>query len=381
MEKQEAKKRTKAREMAKEERAQEKRAAKDLARQERTEQKQAAKDLARQERAEQKQAAKKLAKQECSKEKGAAKQLTKQERVKEKLPASKTARGKRAGKKAPLSQFQRMTATLSGSEQSQLREYFRQLDRHILLPKEWKTPMLHDFEQGILYHLQKGRSLTETLELLDPLNLGGFYSCPATMWWPLDNAAKVYPISMSHEQMEVFRLSVYLKEEVVPEILQLALTFTIKRFPFFATTIKNGFFWHYIDATKRRFAVEPESAIPCAPINVSSTGAQSFRIIYYHNRISAEFFHILFDASDSQRLRRTDHKDPPRLLELRQSLALPIVLHVGFAEIVEQIRIVMVQTARDALRRMRCAVILRSGSYDYDLFISLRERPFVGNAA
>lgn len=282
VEKQEVKKRKKAWKMAKKRHAQEKRAVK---------------QLAKQERAEQKQATKKLAKQECPKEKGVAKQLANQELAKEKLPASKTARGKRPGKKASLSEFQRMVATLSGSEQSQLREYFQQLDRHILLPKEWKTPMLHDFEQGILYHLQKGRSLADTLELLDPINLGGFYSCPATMWWPLDNAAKVYPISMSHDQMEVFRLSVYLKEEVVPEILQLALTFTIKRFPFFATTIKNGFFWHYIDATKRRFAVEPESAIPCAPINVSSTGAQSFRIIYYHNRISAEFFHILTDGT------------------------------------------------------------------------------------
>ena len=282
MEKQEVKKRKKAWKMAKKRHAQEKRAVK---------------QLAKQERAEQKQATKKLVKQECPKEKGVAKQLANQELAKEKLPASKTARGKRPGKKASLSEFQRMVATLSGSEQSQLREYFQQLDRHILLPKEWKTPMLHDFEQGILYHLQKGRSLADTLELLDPINLGGFYSCPATMWWPLDNAAKVYPISMSHDQMEVFRLSVYLKEEVVPEILQLALTFTIKRFPFFATTIKNGFFWHYIDATKRRFAVEPESAIPCAPINVSSTGAQSFRIIYYHNRISAEFFHILTDGT------------------------------------------------------------------------------------
>ena len=59
----------------------------------------------------------------------------------------------------------------------------------------------------------------------------------------------------------MFRLSVYLKEEVVPEILQIALDFTIKRFPSFATTLKKGFFWHYLDSTKRRFTVEPEKII------------------------------------------------------------------------------------------------------------------------
>ena len=251
--------------------------------------------------------ARKLVKQEQAKKKLVAKQRVKQERATQKAAKKKPAQQKKAVSKPPkqqhgkkktqLSEFQRLVATFSSEEQKLLREYFQQLDQHILLPKEWKLPMLHDFEQGILYHLQKGRPLAETLKLLDPLNLGGFYSRPATTWWPLDNAAKVYPISMSHDQMEVFRLSAYLDEDIVPEILQLALTFTIKRFPFFATTIKNGFFWHYIDSAKRRFSVEPEHTIPCAPMNVSLTGAQSFRIVYYRNRVSAEFFHILTDGT------------------------------------------------------------------------------------
>ena len=200
-------------------------------------------------------------------------------------------------KKIAISEFQRVTNALSKDDKNKLKEYFQQLDRHLLLAKEWKVQMIGDFEKAIVYHLKQGRPLDEILTMFDPLHLGGFYSRPATMWWPLDNAAKVYPISMSHDQMEVFRLSAYLNAEVVPEILQIALTFTIKRFPFFATTIKNGFFWHYIDSAKRRFSVEPEQAIPCAAMNVSLTGAQSFRIIYYRNRISAEFFHILTDGT------------------------------------------------------------------------------------
>ena len=158
--------------------------------------------------------ARKLVKQEQAKKKLVAKQRVKQERATQKAAKKQPAQQKKAVSKPPkqqygkkktqLSEFQRLVATFSSEEQKLLREYFQQLDQHILLPKEWKLPMLHDFEQGILYHLQKGRPLAETLKLLDPLNLGGFYSRPATTWWPLDNAAKVYPISMTRWRFSAF---------------------------------------------------------------------------------------------------------------------------------------------------------------------------------
>ena len=87
-------------------------------------------------------------------------------------------------------------------------------------------------------------------------------------WFPLDSAAKIYPLSMTHGRMAVFRLSAYLKEEVIPELLQMALTFTIKRFPSFATTIKKGFFWHYLDTSKRRYSLEAETSVPCRPLKL-----------------------------------------------------------------------------------------------------------------
>ena len=96
--------------------------------------------------------------------------------------------------------------------------------------------------------------------------------------------------------MSVFRLSVYLKNQVVPELLQMALNFIIRRFPSFATILKKGFFWHYLDTSKRRFCVEQENGIPCQPLKVSSSGSQSFRVLYWDNRISVEFFHVLTDG-------------------------------------------------------------------------------------
>ena len=79
--------------------------------------------------------------------------------------------------------------------------------------------------------------------------------------------------------------------------MQMALTFTMKRFPSFATTLKKGVFWHYLDTTKRRFSVEQEKDIPCQPLKVSHSGSQSFRALYWENRISVEFFHVLTDGS------------------------------------------------------------------------------------
>ena len=186
---------------------------------------------------------------------------------------------------------------LSEKDQLILDGFFDELDRHLTLDREDGLCMKTDFEAAIMYFDSIGLTLEETLARLDVKNLGGFYARPPIVWFQLDDVAKLYPLSMKHGQMAVFRLSAYLKEEVVPEVLQMALTFTIKRFPSFATTVKKGFFWHYLDTSKKRYPVEAEIDIPCRPMNVSGSGSQSFRILYYRNRVSAEFFHILTDGT------------------------------------------------------------------------------------
>lgn len=179
---------------------------------------------------------------------------------------------------------------------TRLKSFFTDFDTHCLLNRTEKDKLREDFERALLYYATIGISQEKALELLDIKNLGGFYARPARMWFALDDAAKIYPLSMEKGRMSVFRLSVYMKEAVVPELLQMALNFTVKRFPGFATTLKKGFFWHYLDMTKRRFCVEEETNIPCQPIKVSRSGSQSFRVLYYTNRISVEFFHVLSDG-------------------------------------------------------------------------------------
>ena len=143
--------------------------------------------------------------------------------------------------------FSSFTETLTEAENAQLQEFFSEFDTHFLLSKNDRKQFRADFEAAILLLYKKGVSMSEILSRLALSNLGGFYARPSVMWFPLDDAAKIYPISMDHGSQQVFRMSVYFKEDVIPELLQMALTFTIKRFASFATTLKKGFFWHYLE--------------------------------------------------------------------------------------------------------------------------------------
>lgn len=203
---------------------------------------------------------------------------------------------------------------LPAQKRADVADFFSTLSSHLLLPKKQKQAMLGDFVAALSYYRRMGVPVRESLRRLDPLKLGGFYARPPTLWFPLDSAAKIYPLSMKRHSMSVFRLSIYLKEPVVPELLQIALTFSIKRFPSFATTVKNGVFWHYLDASKRRYDVEPETERPCAPLVVSASGSQTFRVLYFENRISVEFFHILTDGSGGMKFISTLTAEYLRLL-------------------------------------------------------------------
>lgn len=200
-------------------------------------------------------------------------------------------------KQPPCSPFDEYVKSLPPEAALLLRDFFAAFDTHCLMAGKETKKLKADFEAAILYYVRSGMPLGRALDLLDIRNLGGFYARPPVLWFPLDDAAKIYPMSMARGRMSVFRLSVYLKRPVVPVLLQMALSFTVRRFPSFATTLKKGFFWHYLDTAKRRFSVEQESGVPCRPLKVSLSGSQSFRVLYWENRISVEFFHVLTDGT------------------------------------------------------------------------------------
>lgn len=194
-------------------------------------------------------------------------------------------------------QFATFLDTLSDVDREKIYNFFEEFDLQFVTSKAEKRKFRYDFESSISELYERGVAIDEILSRLALSNLGGFYARPSVSWFPLDDAAKIYPISMEHGRQLMFRISVYFKEDVIPELLQMALNFTMKRFPTFATTLKKGIFWHYLDSVKKHFSVIEENDVPCQPIKVSLSGSNSFRVLYYKNRISAEFFHVLTDGT------------------------------------------------------------------------------------
>lgn len=165
------------------------------------------------------------------------------------------------------------------------------------LPRAQARALISDFRRAAEALVSRGLSPAEAAARLDGSRLGSFYLREPDYWYPLDDAAKIYPMSMTDGWMSVFRLAAYLDAPVEPALLQAALDLTLPRFPFFATRIRRGVFWHYIDGVKRRFTVQPETEPPCAPMNVAAGDSQSFRVLYFGRRVSVEFFHILTDGT------------------------------------------------------------------------------------
>ena len=200
-------------------------------------------------------------------------------------------------KKKKISDFEAYTRSLPEQDAQCVTNFLEDVEQLCIRTNYDNRMLRHDFEQALLYYQSQNLPLDVALHRLQVQHLGAFYAQTSQMWFPLDSAAKLYPLTMKHGQMSVFRLSFYLSDVVIPELLQMALNFSVKRFPSFATSVKKGFFWHYLDASNKRYTIEPETEMPCRPLKIARAGAQSFRVIYFRNRISVEFFHILTDGT------------------------------------------------------------------------------------
>ena len=97
--------------------------------------------------------------------------------------------------------------------------------------------------------------------------------------------------------MSMFRFCINLKEDIFPELLQMALNFSIKRFPYFAVTLKNGLFWYYLEVRKKRYYIEIDNYRVCEPIDLRKKEPQLFRVLYKNRQISIEFSHLLTDGT------------------------------------------------------------------------------------
>lgn len=212
---------------------------------------------------------------------------------------------KKSGKKINNLHLEKIISGQSENGRIKIEAFFDALEEKLDLPLVSYNQLIEHFLNGFEYYLDEGKGVDEICELLALDNLGDFYSDHQRQIYSLDNAAIIYPLGMRQGQMQIYRISADLKEDIIPCLLQLALDFTIKRFPLFSAVIKTGFFWHYLETVNSIIEVREEKDIPCKPISLLLRSRNSFRILYYKKRISVEVFHVLSDGYGSMIFLRT----------------------------------------------------------------------------
>ncbi len=121
-------------------------------------------------------------------------------------------------------------------------------------------------------------------------------------WYKLDNAATIFPGQDTSSWSNVFRLSVTLKEKVDPKILEKALERIMPRFPGFDVRMRTGFFWHYFEKNPYgRPPVMPDIANICQRFRFKENNGYLFKVYYYENSFSVEFYHALTDGYGASR--------------------------------------------------------------------------------
>ncbi len=117
-------------------------------------------------------------------------------------------------------------------------------------------------------------------------------------WYQLDLSAIVYPTLQRRDFSSVYRLSVVLKEEVRPEVLQRALDMTLPRFPTYKAAIRKGLFWRYLEPNNRPGPfVQADVKNPCQPMHFKANNRYLVRVYYFRNRIALEAHHSLGDGT------------------------------------------------------------------------------------
>lgn len=116
-------------------------------------------------------------------------------------------------------------------------------------------------------------------------------------WDKLDNTALIFPVIAGEGTSNVYRISITLSEEIVPELLQEALDIVLPKFHGFNMRLRTGVFWYYFEENgKPAPRVKLETQFPCRYIHSNKTNRYLFRVTYYKCRINLEVYHVLTDG-------------------------------------------------------------------------------------
>lgn len=134
-------------------------------------------------------------------------------------------------------------------------------------------------------------------------------------WYPLDLSAIVYPTLQRRDFSSVYRLSVLLKEDIQPDVLQKAVDMTLPRFPTYKVAMRKGLFWRYLEPNNRPGPFVREDVRNfCMPMPFKTNNRYLIRIYYHGKRISLEAHHSLGDGTGGMHLLHTITANYLRLL-------------------------------------------------------------------
>ena len=116
-------------------------------------------------------------------------------------------------------------------------------------------------------------------------------------WIKLDNAATIYPPTLTKRYASMFRMTISLTEKVDKSILEQAMNNIIERFPAFRYRLKQGLFWYYFKYNNGVPEIQEDYKNPLVRINFKKNKGFMFRIRYFDKKISIEYFHALTDGT------------------------------------------------------------------------------------
>lgn len=116
-------------------------------------------------------------------------------------------------------------------------------------------------------------------------------------WRRLDNYAKLFPLASTKDYKTVFRISVVLKDEIDPDLLEKSVKIALNKFKFFKVRMRKGIFWNYFETNNKMPLITEESEYPCKFIDLPLNNDYLFRVTYFDCKINLDIFHCLTDGN------------------------------------------------------------------------------------
>lgn len=120
-------------------------------------------------------------------------------------------------------------------------------------------------------------------------------------WLTLDNAARIYPASLSEWSADLYRLSATLKAPIRVSTLEAALRTVFPRFPYFQAHLRRGLFWYYLQRDAGIPPLYPLTGVPVSVMPAKGRICHLLRVRAGGATIAVDFSHVLTDGAGAVR--------------------------------------------------------------------------------